>query len=60
MNSNLIREAKEYEYRPTNLIDEICTSMVLLNNTFLDNILGKKNTDAIEDKIFEEEKLGTL
>jgi hypothetical protein len=41
MNSNLIREAKEYEYRPTNLIDEICTSMVLLNNTFLDNILDR-------------------
>jgi hypothetical protein len=28
-------------YKPTNLISEICVSMVLLNNEFLDNILDK-------------------
>jgi hypothetical protein len=28
-------------YKPTNLVSEICVSMVLLNNEFLDNILDK-------------------
>ena len=28
-------------YKPTNLVSEICISMVLLNNEFLDNILDR-------------------
>lgn len=35
----LFREAKEYSNK--NLISEICISMVLLNNEFLDNILDR-------------------
>lgn len=41
---SMLHEAKEEDeniYRPTNLIDELCTSMVLLNNKFLDNILDR-------------------
>lgn len=39
---SLVNEAKqEAIYRPTNLIHEICTAMVLLNNSFLDNILDR-------------------
>ena len=39
----MLNESKEDEfvYRPTNIIHELCTSMVLLNNTFLDNILDR-------------------
>ena len=35
----LFRESKEYSNK--NLISEICISMVLLNNEFLDNILDR-------------------
>lgn len=28
-------------YKPTNLVSEICTSMILINNEFLDNILDR-------------------
>ena len=28
-------------YRPTNIVQEICVSMLLLNHSFLDNILDK-------------------
>jgi hypothetical protein len=39
-----IRENKqEKQYNSKNLIEEICCSMVLLNNTFLDNLLDKGN-----------------
>ena len=40
---SMINESKEedYLYKPTHLIDELCTAMVLLNNTFLDNILDR-------------------
>ena len=51
---SMINEAKdEAVYRPTNLIHELCTSLVLLNNKFLDNILDRglraryqENTDV--------------
>lgn len=33
-------EEKKY-YRPTNIIQEVCVSMLLINNGFLDNILDK-------------------
>lgn len=37
-----IKEGKqEKQYNSKNLIEEICCSMVLLNNTFLDNLLDK-------------------
>lgn len=39
-----IKENKqEKQYNSKNLIEEICCSMVLLNNTFLDNLLDKGN-----------------
>lgn len=40
---SMLNEAKEddFVYKPTHLIHELCTSMVLLNNTFLDNILDR-------------------
>ncbi len=40
LNSLYLFESKK-EYNPKNLIIEICSSMVLLNNNFLDNILDK-------------------
>ncbi len=42
-NWKLFKESKEEKsyYNPKNLIQEICTSMVLLNNGFLDNILDR-------------------
>lgn len=53
MEFNPLNEAKKFNYRPTNLIEEICASMVLLNNSFLDNILDRglraryqENTDV--------------
>lgn len=40
--SNLLFESsKKYEYNPKNIISEICVSMILLNNEFLDNILDR-------------------
>jgi len=39
---SMINEAKdEAVYRPTNLVHELCTALVLLNNNFLDNILDR-------------------
>lgn len=39
---SMLNEAKkEYTYQPTHLIQELCTAMILLNNTFLDNILDR-------------------
>ncbi len=40
---NIINEDVENKntYKPTNLIEELCCSMILLNNSFLDNILDK-------------------
>lgn len=32
---------RETYYKPTNLIQEICVAMILINNSFLDNILDK-------------------
>ena len=42
-NWKLFKESKNNKpsYNPKNLIGEICTSMVLLNNEFLDNILDR-------------------
>jgi len=37
----LFKENKENNYSSKNLIQEICISMVLLNNEFLDNLLDK-------------------
>lgn len=41
-------------YKPTNLISEICVSMVLLNNEFLDNILdrGQKARYSENSQVF--------
>lgn len=39
--SDYIKESKQY--KPENLVQEICISMVLLNNEFLDNLLDKGN-----------------
>lgn len=36
-----VEDAPKSIYKPTNLVSEICVSMVLLNNEFLDNILDK-------------------
>lgn len=46
-------ESKSF-YKPTNLITEICVSMVLLNNEFLDNILdrGQKARYTENSKVF--------
>ena len=40
---SVFNESKQDEniYKSTNLIEELCTSMTLLNNTFLDNILDR-------------------
>lgn len=51
---SMLTEAKDNAvYTPTNLIHELCTAMVLLNNAFLDNILDRglrarytENTDV--------------
>ncbi len=40
-NYKLFKESKEIQYTPKNIIQEICVSMVLLNNEFLDNILDR-------------------
>lgn len=40
-NYTLFKESKNETYSNKNLILEICTSMVLLNNEFLDNILDR-------------------
>lgn len=40
-NYKLFKEAKSENYSNKNIIHEICVSMVLLNNTFLDNILDR-------------------
>lgn len=40
-NYRLFKEAKTSEYGGKNLVSEICTAMVLLNNEFLDNILDR-------------------
>ena len=37
--SEYIKESKQY--KPENLVQEICVSMVLLNNEFLDNLLDR-------------------
>lgn len=49
---NLFKEAKEYSNK--NIISEICISMVLLNNEFLDNILdrGLKARYSENSKVF--------
>lgn len=39
--SQYIKESREY--KPENLVQEICVSMVLLNNEFLDNLLDRGN-----------------
>ncbi len=38
---NESNEEKKVIYSPKNMIEEICISMVLLNNEFLDNILDR-------------------
>ena len=39
---SMLNEAKgEYVYQPTHLVHELCAAMILLNNTFLDNILDR-------------------
>lgn len=40
---NFILESKEEKlyYKPTNIIQEICIAMVLINNSFLDNLLDR-------------------
>lgn len=40
-NYRLFMESKSENYSPKNLVHEICVSMVLLNNSFLDNILDR-------------------
>ena len=42
-NYKLFKESKEIisTYSPKNIVQEICISMVLLNNEFLDTILDK-------------------
>lgn len=40
-NYKLFKESKQENYSNKNLIHEICVSMVLLNNGFLDNILDR-------------------
>lgn len=40
-NYKLFKESKNENYSSKNLIHEICVSMVLLNNEFLDNILDR-------------------
>jgi len=40
-NYKLFKESKNNNYSNKNIIHEICVSMVLLNNTFLDNILDR-------------------
>jgi hypothetical protein len=38
---SLFKESKNNIYTPKNIIQEVCVSMILLNNTFLDNILDR-------------------
>jgi hypothetical protein len=42
-NYKLFKESKETTstYSPKNIVQEICISMILLNNDFLDSILDK-------------------
>jgi hypothetical protein len=37
----LLESAEKSYYKPTNIIHEICVSMLLINNSFLDGILDK-------------------
>ena len=37
----LYKESKSVSYSSKNLIHEICVSMILINNQFLDNILDR-------------------
>ena len=39
--SQEIQEVKKSLYKPTNIIQELCVSMLLINNGFLDNVLDK-------------------
>lgn len=39
--SNNVTIGEKSYYKPTNLIQELCVSMLLINNNFLDNILDK-------------------
>ena len=50
--SEYIKESKQY--KPENLVQEICVSMVLLNNEFLDNLLdrGSKARYTEDSSIF--------
>jgi hypothetical protein len=50
----LFKESKSEKYSSKNLISEICISMVLLNNTFLDNLLdrGSKARYSENSEIF--------
>lgn len=50
--SDYIKESKQY--KPENLVQEICVSMVLLNNEFLDNLLdrGSKARYTEDSSIF--------
>jgi len=41
LKSSLLFESKKNDYNAKNLVFEICTSMVLLNNGFLDNLLDR-------------------
>lgn len=40
-NYTLFKESKSESYSNKNIVHEICVSMVLLNNQFLDNILDR-------------------
>lgn len=40
-NYRLFKESKEVEYSAKSLVQEICVSMLLLNNSFLDNLLDR-------------------
>jgi len=41
LKSHFLFESNKSLYTPKNIVSEICTSMVLLNNEFLDNILDR-------------------
>jgi hypothetical protein len=51
---DFITESKKGSYSNTNLIEEICISMILLNNEFLDNILdqGQKARYSEDSSVF--------
>lgn len=53
-NWELFKESRNNQYNSKNLISEICISMVLLNNEFLDNILdrGLKARYSENSKVF--------